>query len=85
MNGRPGDNPLADVLHGRPVFSPAVDALVREVAALSDTTRSEWLGRRVLRCRPSSADDVAALERELANLRDELRAEAVARGWEVAP
>jgi hypothetical protein len=32
MNGKAGDHPLTDILvHGLPVFSPEVDALIKEI------------------------------------------------------
>lgn len=34
MNGKPGDHPLTDVLnYGLPVFTPAIDSLIKEINA----------------------------------------------------
>jgi len=36
-NGKPGDHPLTDILvHGASIFSPEIDSLVRELAAMPD-------------------------------------------------
>jgi hypothetical protein len=86
VNGRPGDDPLADVVVGdHTVFTPGVDDLIRQVARLSDIERTESLRRRVGRCDPASPGQVAELERELTALLASLRTEAVDRGWEIEP
>jgi len=34
LNGKPGDHPLTDVLnYGLPVFTPAIDSLIKEINA----------------------------------------------------
>lgn len=48
-NGRPGDHPLTDILvHGIPTYTPAIDALIREIHALAphDEALSELLWDR---------------------------------------
>jgi hypothetical protein len=75
-NGRPGDHPLTDVLrHGRAVFGPEVDGLIREVAALGGQGHLaaafsfgdfEWTG--------DDDAQVARLRAHLLRLRDELAA-----------
>ena len=73
-NGRPGDHPLTDVLtHGREVFGPEVDGLIREVAALGGQAHLaaafsfgdfEWTG--------GDAAQVERLRAHLLRLRGEL-------------
>ena len=81
MNGKPGDHPLTDLfIHGLPVFSPAVEALLREIRALAGDR--EW--RRLedsIPWFPPPPD--AQLQQRLRAVRDRLRREAQERGWEV--
>jgi len=81
VNGRPGDHPLTDILlHGRRVYSPAADALVREIADLGGG--AEIGDMLLMRYNAASRPDVAELERVLTAIRDRLRREARERGWE---
>jgi len=83
-NGKSGDHPYTDiVVHGRRVYSPTADALVREIALLADErTRRELADTLFERYNEYAQPDVSQLERELTQLRDRLRREASARGWE---
>ena len=77
-NGKHGDHPLTDILvHKLPVFSPVIDALITEIAALG--------GERELETKfdmfnPPSRD---VFEAELRVMRDTLKQQAKERGWEV--
>jgi hypothetical protein len=78
MNGKPGDHPVTDIcVHGRSVFSPVADALVREIEQLCGSERLyellDWFNP------PAILD----LERQLETIRDRLLAKAKADGWEV--
>jgi hypothetical protein len=79
-----GDHPFTDiVLHGRAVYSPTADALVREIAALGDErTRRELAERLITEFNVNGNPDVGTLERSLRDWRDGLRREARERGFE---
>jgi hypothetical protein len=83
-NGKPGDHPYTDIMvHGRRVYSKAVDRLVREVAELSDERGRRELGDMLLfEYNEFAKPDLAKLERILSERRDQLRREATERGWE---
>ncbi len=78
-NGKHGDHPLTDILvHKIPVFSPTIDALITEIAALG--------GEKDLRDRfnlfsPPPSDTFTT---ELQMLRDSLKRQARERGWEIS-
>jgi hypothetical protein len=84
-NGKPGDDPLLDILgHGLDVYSPRVAALVRKIAALADEKTRRELGDRLQsQYSPYLRPDVAKLERELIELRDRLTREALDRRFEI--
>ena len=83
-NGKPGDHPYTDIIvHGRRVYSKAIDRLVREVAELSDERGQRELGDMLLfEYNEFSKPDLPKLERVLSERRDLLRREATERGWE---
>jgi hypothetical protein len=83
-NGKPGDHPYTDIMvHGRRVYSKAIDRLVREVAELSDERSRRELGDILLfEYNEFSKPDLAKLERVLSERLDQLRREATERGWE---
>ena len=83
-NGKPGDHPYTDiVVHGRRVYSKAIDRLVREVAELSDERGRRELGDMLLfEYNQYSKPDLAKLARVLSERREQLRKEATERGWE---
>ena len=83
-NGKPGDHPYTDILHRlRPVCSPKIDDLVREVATLSDDRGRRDLADLLMReYNEFTGPDLARLERTLLDLRDRLREDAARRGWE---
>jgi hypothetical protein len=78
MNGKPGDDPAIDIIHhGRSVYSPEVDGLVRELAKLMDFRKLQELlysfaGLPVAEVGAKLRETVARLKRE-----------ARARGWEI--
>jgi hypothetical protein len=77
MNGKQGDDPATDILlHGRAVFSPETDALVRELGKLMELRRVQELLRSHAKLAPEALGN--ALRAELTRL----RAEAKSRGWE---
>jgi hypothetical protein len=81
-NGAPGDHPITDILvHGLPVYSPAVDQLIREVVELGGRNRIDL--RLFREYSPYGDPDVQRLEIELRDLLEELRRDAEERGWEV--
>ena len=84
-NGKIGDHPFTDiVIHGRDVYSPVADALVREIASLADDkTRRELEDLLFSKYNEYSRPNVAQLERVLTELRDRLLNEAHGRGFEV--
>ncbi len=73
-NGKPGDGPFSDiVVHGLDVYSPSIDALVREIAEASDETRRHQLADRLYQdFHPIHAPDLAELERFLIEWRQRL-------------
>ncbi len=78
MNGKPGDDPALDILHhGRSVYSPEVDQLVRDLAELIEFRRLQDL----LRSLAGLTND--ALGIKLREIVDHLRKDARARGWEI--
>ena len=69
VNGKQGDNPVTDIVHyGLPVFTPEVDALVREVyelGGLQDDQSQIYLlhvSADVDRLRRQGTDDVGDSE-----------------------
>jgi hypothetical protein len=84
-NGKPGDHPYTDiVIHGRDVYSPRADNLIREIAALSDEkARRDLANRLFAEFNEYRNPDVNKLEQVLAELRDRLKQEARDRGFEV--
>ncbi len=83
-NGTRGDHPFTDiVVYGMEVYSPEVDALVREVSALASVSQSEEL-QRLLLSNPYQGS-AGYLEPRLRKMRDRMRADARERGWEVDP
>jgi hypothetical protein len=83
-NGKPGDHPYTDIMiHGREVYSPRADALVREIAALADErTRRELADCLLTQFNEYDKPDVQKLERLLTQMRDRLKREARERGFE---
>lgn len=78
MNGKHGDDPATDILkHGRAVYSPEADALVRELSKLLELRRMQELLRTHAKLAP------AELASELRTELTRLRAEAKSRGWDV--
>jgi len=76
-NGTRGDHPVSDILDYRlPVFSEAIDGLVRQVAEYVSRERLwdlfPWF----------SPPPLPEFEAQLQAKLDELRADAMARGWE---
>lgn len=83
MNGKPGDHPLTDLFsYGKPVFSPEIDALLREIQRLAGPGSREWrrLEDEVDWFGPPPLDQ---LERLLRDRRDRLKRQAEERGWDV--
>jgi hypothetical protein len=83
-NGKIGDHPCTDiVVHGREVYSPKADALVREVAALGDDRTLRELADRLMReFNEYRNPNVQKLERVLTEIRDRVKREAKERGFE---
>jgi hypothetical protein len=82
-SGARGDHPLTDItLHGLPVYSPEVDALVREIVALATDREQRELADFLL-AGPRGRGAAAWLEPRLTERRDRLRDRARERGWEV--
>jgi hypothetical protein len=84
-NGRPGDHPYTDiVVHGRRVYSPAIDDLVREVDVLSDERgRNDLAALLMHEYNEHSHPDLSKLLELLTAKRDRLHEDATRRGWEV--
>jgi hypothetical protein len=77
-NGKPGDHPINDIVdHNPQVFSPEIDAMVRQIATLVPRYRMwemfDWL----------SPPPVAELEKQVREVLRQLRADAKDRGWEL--
>lgn len=72
-NGKPGDHPLTDIMHGRRVYSERADDLVREIVEMGAESRVSRL--LTGRFDDFKNPDVAELERVLTDLRDELARE----------
>lgn len=80
-NGRPGDHPVTDILiHGRRVYSPTADALVREIVQLGG--REEISDMLLFEYNDMAQTDVPELERVLTGIRDRLRRHMRERGHE---
>jgi hypothetical protein len=80
-----GDHPFTDiVLHGRAVYSPTADALVREIATLADErTRRELAERLMTDFNVYGNPDLPTLQRWLTAMRDALKRKARSRGFEL--
>lgn len=78
-----GDHPFTDiVLHGRAVYSPTADALVREIAALGDERTTRELAELLItEFNVHGNPNVRTLERLLRDRRDGLKRRE--RGFEV--
>ena len=77
-NGKSGDHPLTDILFNKlQVFSPSIDALIREIVQLG--------GEKALEKKFNlfAPPPLGVFERELKAMRDHLKQEAKARGWEI--
>jgi hypothetical protein len=77
-NGKPGDHPINDILdHNLRVFSPEIDAMVREISTLAPRYRMwdmfNWL----------SPPPLLEFEEQVRQVLLRLRAEAKDRGWEL--
>jgi hypothetical protein len=86
VNGKPGDDPIVDLtVHGLPVYSDTIDALIREVWLLCGTGERNEL--RAMLPDPKGLD-AAGLEEVhlgLEDFRSRLLGEARERGWEGPP
>jgi hypothetical protein len=84
-NGKPGDHPFTDIIYyRRPVYSPDIDDLVRELAKLSDTRGQQELADMLFReYNEFAKPDLTKLQQILASMRDQRRADAERRGWEL--
>jgi hypothetical protein len=78
MNGKPGDDPATDIVHhGRPVYSPQVDSMVRDLAKLMEFRRLQhFLDSLAGLSQPDVAMKVG--EQLIA-----LRKDGHERGWEI--
>lgn len=77
-NGKRGDHPLTDILlHKLPTFSPVIDDLIREIAALGGKEKLEVAFDLF------APPPLATFEEKLRAMRDQLKQEARERGWEV--
>ncbi|HEU5169024.1 MAG TPA: hypothetical protein VFU46_00730 [Gemmatimonadales bacterium] len=71
-DGKPGDHPLTDiVVHRRPVYSPTVDALVRDIVELGG--RGEIADLLLVEHNKPGRPDLSSLEAILRSVRDRLR------------
>jgi len=78
VNGKPGDDPITDVVKYRlPVFAPSVDILIAEIVALGGEQELRERGLDGLQPLPSN------LEQELRQVRDLRVREGRRSGWEV--
>ena len=84
-NGKIGDHPFTDIVnHGRAVYSPHADDLVREIAALADDKNRRELQDLLLgKYNEYSKPNISELERVLTELRDRLVKDARSCGYEV--
>lgn len=76
-NGKPGDHPVNDICdHHLPVYSPGIDALIREIHEFLPRYRMwelfDWF----------NPPPLAQFERELVTKLKQLREDASNRGWE---
>jgi hypothetical protein len=80
-NGSKGDHPLTDLFyHNLSVFSPTIEALLREIHDLAGTSEWHRMEESINWFRLPPDEE---LEQQLRTLRDRLRHEAKERGWEV--
>jgi len=78
LNGKPGDDPATDIiLHGRTLFSPDIDAEIRELGKLMDFRQLQEFTDS-LRHLP-----IAEIGRAVSEHVARLRSEATTRGWEM--
>jgi hypothetical protein len=78
MNGKPGDHPLTDILvHNLAVFSPEVDALIKEIISLGG---GDALEARYNLFSPPSMNE---FEDGLRHMLFEVKEDAKRRGWEI--
>ncbi|MGE5530244.1 MAG: hypothetical protein ACM3X6_14050 [Patescibacteria group bacterium] len=77
MNGKPGDDPLLDILaYKRRVFSEQADALIIEIERLGGHKELEKIDLL-------NPPDRKTLEERLVGIRDRLKKEAREGGWEL--
>jgi hypothetical protein len=78
VNGKPGDDAALDILeYGRTVFSPEIDAMVRDLARLMDFRRlQDFLN-------PLTTLSVDAAGVRIRQRLEKLREEGKERGWEI--
>jgi len=78
MNGRPGDDPATDILHhGRQVYSPEIDDLVRQLGRLMEFRKLQEFLMSL------SGLPVAEIGRRVKDRVAQLTSEGRERGWEV--
>jgi len=77
MNGRPGDDPIMDLLHhGLAPYGEPIDTNLRQIAKLLSYPRlQDWFGP----LRDLSPEELKPI---VAHKLDELRRNAEERGWE---
>ncbi len=81
-NEKIGDHPFAHiVIHGRRVYSPRADALVREIARHGGRALIENM--LLFEYNDLANPDIAKLEAVLTGIRDRPLADARGRGWQV--
>jgi hypothetical protein len=86
MNGKPGDDPILDVtVHGLPVYSDTIDALIREVWPECGTRERDELRAMLPHPEGLDAAELEEVHLGLEDLRSRLLGEARERGWEGPP
>jgi hypothetical protein len=78
VNGKPGDNLLADIMHHHQVYGDQEDELIRQIAKLSSVGELEDWGHKEIGWKPNPS---TILEKARSRY-EELLKRARERGWE---
>jgi hypothetical protein len=86
VNGKPGDDPILDLtVHGLPVYSDTIDALIREVWPSCGARERDELRAMLPPPKELDAAGLEELHLVLEDFRSRLLGEARDRGWEGPP
>jgi hypothetical protein len=86
VNGKPGDDAILDVtVHGLPVYSDTIDALIRELWPACGTRERDELRAILPNPEGLEATELEQMHLGLEELRSRVLSEPRERGWEGPP